>query len=118
MMLNRLRRYYKGFYKQFGCYLWMANVLLTFPLMFRALFDALAADETWYQYWIGSNNFYRATGYNFLLFFFATYIPMLMQISSLIFGFVRRKQVRVFRSYRESADANNAEGSVSRSNRD
>ena len=41
LMLNRLKRYYKGFYKDFGCYLWMANVLLTFPLLFRAIFDWL-----------------------------------------------------------------------------
>ena len=102
-MLNRLRRYYKGFYKQFGCYLWMANVLLTFPLTFRAMFDGLRFSDNWFYYWIGSENYYRLTGYNILLFTFGTYIPMLMQIGSLIFGFVRHKQVKVFRSYRESA---------------
>lgn len=31
-----------------------------------------------------------------------TYVPMLLQIFSLIFGFVRHKQVKVFRSFRES----------------
>ena len=102
IMLQRLRHYFKDFYRQFGCSLWVANVVLTIPLTFRAIFDALSMDDSWYNYWIGEGNYYRLAGYNMLLFTFGTYIPMLTQISTLIFGFVRQKQVKLFRSYHHS----------------
>lgn len=101
-MLTRLKRYYKGFYKEYGCYLWTANVLLTFPLTFRAIFDALRQSSNWYDFWFDGNNYYKLGIYNVILFLFGTYIPMIMQIASLIFGFVRNKQVKVFRSFREN----------------
>jgi hypothetical protein len=88
-MLNRLKRFYKGFYKDFGCYLWMANILLTFPLLFRAVFDWLRADERWTDFWFMNER--RIASYNILFFAFSSLIPMVMQIGSLIFGFVRQK---------------------------
>lgn len=95
-MLTRLKRYYKDFYIVFGCQLWAANILLTFPLTFRAIFDALRLSENWQAYWFGQQNYYKLAVYNVILFTLGTYIPMLMQIASLIFGFVRHKQVKVF----------------------
>ena len=44
IMLKRLRVYFKGFFKDYGCYLWIANVLLTIPLIIRAVLDALLFD--------------------------------------------------------------------------
>ena len=92
-MLRRLRLYFKDFFKEFGASLWIANVLLTLPLTFRAVFDALKSNEAWSDYW--SANYYSTGCYNILIFTFGTYIPMLTQISSLIFGFVRNKQVKL-----------------------
>jgi len=46
-----LRKYFKDFYKEFGCQLWSATVLMTVPLMFRAVLDALAHDEAWMSFW-------------------------------------------------------------------
>jgi len=39
--------------------------------------------------------------YNMMIITLATYIPMWMQMFSLIFGFVRNKQVKLFRSFHE-----------------
>ena len=94
LMLNRLKQYYKDFYLEFGCYLWMTNYLLTFPLLFRALFDRLRTNDDWYNFWILSNNYYRVAGYNIIIFTFASFLPMVMQIGSLIFGFLRSKKVK------------------------
>ena len=47
IMLNRLRVYFKGFFKDYGCNLWIANVLLTIPLIIRAVMDALTFDDGW-----------------------------------------------------------------------
>ena len=99
LMLRRLRKYYKGFFKEFGCSLWTANIMLTVPLAFRAVFDCLSLDKDWFAYWFEDQNYYRMAMYNVLLFVLGTYIPMLMQIASLIFGFVRQKQVKLFKHF-------------------
>ena len=107
LMLNRLRLYFKDFFNEFGCNLWMANILLTLPLGFRAFFDAMRYDTAWADFWQLSDvaqddiNMYRLATYNVLLFIFGTYIPMLFQISSLVFGFVRHKKVKIFKSFND-----------------
>ena len=40
-----------------------------------------------------------------MIFTFATYLPMLTQILSLIFGFLRHKQVKLFQSYDDNDPA-------------
>ena len=40
-MLRRLRFYFKGFFKVYGRSLWIANILLTLPLTFRAFLDSM-----------------------------------------------------------------------------
>ena len=62
---------------------------MTVPLTFRAVFDFASLDDSIEYYWFGESNYYRIAGYNTLLFVIASLIPMLMQIFSLIFGFVR-----------------------------
>ena len=73
---------------------------MTLPLSFRAVMNALIRNKSWEDLWFGddSNYYYWAT-YNVGFFFIATYIPMLMQIFSLIFGFMRNKKIKLFRSY-------------------
>ena len=93
-MLRRLRLYFKDFFKEYGRSLWIANILLTLPLTFRAVFDAMRSDTEWVDYWFGSG-YYHVAIYNMLIFTLASYLPMLTQISSLIFGFVRNKQVKL-----------------------
>ena len=103
-MLNRLRLYFVDFYKESGCKLWTANVLLTLPLTFRAVFDGLQINKSWNEFWLENN--YTVAGYNLLLIFFATYVPMLLQISTLIFGFVGKKKVKLFKNDRNSIHRN------------
>lgn len=108
LMLRRLRIYYKGFFKQFGCSLWVANIMLTLPLCFRAILDWMSHYNTWIDWWFSENddgnNYYKESMYNLMVFLFGTYIPMLMQIFSLIFGFVRQKQVKLFKHFNKSGE--------------
>ena len=61
------------------------------PLTFREVFVGLKTNDDWYYFWLADSNFYRVAGYNLILFTFGTYMPMMMQMASLIFGFVRNK---------------------------
>jgi len=54
----------------------------------------------WYTSTGYTDNEYKLASYNLIIITFATYVPMLAQIFSLIFGFVRNKQVKLFRSFR------------------
>ena len=52
---------------------------MTIPLCFRALIDSLSFNESWNNFWFGEDtNYYSWATYNIGIFFFATYIPMLM----------------------------------------
>ena len=54
--------------------------------------------DKWSNFWFGDDStYYNYASYNIGVFFFSTYIPMVMQISSLIFGFMRHKKVKLFR---------------------
>lgn len=64
---------------------------MTVPLTFRAFIDFLSNDDDFEDYWFGEGNYYKIAIYNSTLFVIATLIPILMQIFSLIFGFVRQK---------------------------
>ena len=99
-MLNRLRLYFVDFYKESGCKLWTANILLTLPLTFRSVFDGLNFNTSWYDFWGDSTN--MIAGYNLLIIFIGTYVPMILQISTLIFGFVGKKKVKLFKNDRNS----------------
>ena len=103
-MLNRLRLYFTDFYKESGCKLWTANILLTLPLTFRAIIDGWSLKPSFYDYW--HHNYDRLAGFNLLLTFFGTYVPMLLQISTLIFGFVGKKKVKLFKNDRNSVHKN------------
>ena len=103
IMLRKLRQYYKGFFKEFGCYLWTANILLTLPLSIRAIVDGLTLVPAWQNYWFPPGDpddaGYKASIYNVTIFLLATYIPMLMQIFTLIFGFMRNKKVKLLSTF-------------------
>ena len=75
VMLNRLRLYFVDFYKESGCKLWTANILLTLPLTFRSVFDGLNFNTSWYDFWGDSTS--MIAGYNLLLIFIGTYVPMI-----------------------------------------
>ena len=93
-MLFRLKKHFKDFYGQFGCYLWTANILLAVPLMLRVISDILKVNNDWQN--LLHDDTLRIAIYNLIFFCLTTYLPIVSQITSLVFGFVRHKQVQMF----------------------
>ena len=96
-MLNRLRVHFKGFFKQYRCLLWTANVILTISpisLLFRDILNGFYFFKGWYEFWF-DHGFKRMVIYNLMMITLLNYVPMIMQISSLIFGFVRINQDKI-----------------------
>ena len=65
-------------------------ILVTLPLTFRAIFDFIRMDSHVIQ-WLNANMVNGAV-YNLSVFVLTTYLPILFQIGTLVFGFVRNKQ--------------------------
>ena len=103
IMLCKLKLYFKDFYKDFGFQLWVVNICLTSPLFIRGIIDLLMTKDAFAEYW--QRNYYLTASYNMMIITLATYLPMVTQISSLIFGFFRHKQVKLFQSYDDNDPA-------------
>jgi hypothetical protein len=64
--------------------------MMTVPLAFRTLLDALKAMLPGWSEWIDANKFNNSL-YNFLFFLLTTYLPIVCQMGSLVFGYARYK---------------------------
>lgn len=85
--LLTVKKYHQEFYTQFSKLLWGAALVLTIPLFIRCLMDGLT---NWDLYENFTNN--HVTRYNFIFFLLTTYILILSQIATLVFGFMRAKE--------------------------
>ena len=85
-----LRKSFPSFYQSFRCFLWTACIFLTIPLFFRAMinFATNMSDDfnTWYE--TSDEGFLFNITYYLIL---STYIPIITQMGSLVFGFLRHK---------------------------
>jgi len=88
-MIGNLQTYYPKFYEEYKKYLWGATLFLAIPLLIRVIFDLAAKNETWGDIITGSEN--SMAIYNLSFFTLTTYLPIVSQITSLVFGFVRNK---------------------------
>ena len=85
-----LRKHFPGFYNRFWCFLWTASFCLTIPLFLRAFINGLLIISPKFFRWYNDVNNFSQT--NTLYLVFTTYIPIMTQISSLTFGYLRKKQ--------------------------
>lgn len=85
--LLMVKKYHQEFYAQFSTLLWSAALVLTIPLLIRCLMDGLT---NWNLYEDYTNQ--HVTRYNFIFFLLTTYILILSQIATLVFGFMRAKE--------------------------
>ena len=90
-LLRTLRLFYTDFYQDYKFYLIATTIFLTLPLLFRAVLDFMNINDTWDNYWDMTNA--RLSAYNVIFFIMTTYLPILGQVGSLVFGVVRYKQV-------------------------
>ena len=68
--------------------MWLALLALSVPLSIRSILDFSL--DSWNPETEGG-----AAAYNMMLFFFTDLIPIIFQIGSLVFGFIRNKQVKL-----------------------
>ena len=69
--------------------------MLSLPLLLRSVTNLCW--RYWWNWWPEDNDYYAAL-YNDIFTFITDYIPTVGQIASLVFGFVRKEQVKVCKS--------------------
>ena len=100
-----LRKYVPVFYKSFRKQLWIACYLLSVPLFFRAIIMAASTlsgpFKSWYynpyNYWFTTN----------LVQLLTTYMLIFSQVSSLVFGYLKRQQNQRKENLHDSPDSDN-----------
>ena len=90
MLFLTLKRVSVDFYEDHKSRLWGALVLLTLPLSFRSILDGLNNIPKWKAFINKTPS--TVAVYNLIFFLITTYLPVLTQISSLVFGYLRSKQ--------------------------
>ena len=90
ILIRKLKHHFARFYKEFHKLMLTATILLTVPLTFRAIFDGVKLISPAFMTWVDANMTRNAI-YNFIFFLLTTYLPIMGQIMSLVFGYVRHR---------------------------
>ena len=88
IMIKALQRNFPEFLKKFKCLMWTTTVLISVPLSIRSILDFTNLSE-----YVQKHSPVWTQIYNLTFFMFTTYLPILFQICTLVFGFVRRRLV-------------------------
>ena len=94
LLINRrLGVYFQEFYDDNKCVLWVACFGLSVPLIARGILDLARALNKDFDLFI----LYNIAIYSPSFYVLTDLIPLLFQLSSLIFGYIRNKQEKQFR---------------------
>ena len=85
-----LKRYFLHFYDRYSCFLWAACFFLTIPLFVRAIIDLSKNISDPFYKWYNDPDHFATADNTYLI--FSTYIPIIGQMSSLVFGYTRKRQ--------------------------
>lgn len=85
LIMVRLRRYFYAFYDAFSCKLYLSIFALSLPMICRGAIDAYRYYDSDFDKRIKDDErLYRVCFY-----VFADFIPVVLQLASLVFGYIR-----------------------------
>ena len=89
-LVLQIKKNFPQLHNGYRCYLWAAVIVLTLPLLLRSL-----TNIAWRYWWTWPADEFGEALYNAIFSIITDYIPIVCQIASLVFGFVRKKQVKI-----------------------
>lgn len=113
ILLQALAKHFSQFYLKHRCMLITVTILMTIPLAFRAILDGMKAVIPGWADYIDSR-FFRNTIYNFCFFLLTTFLPIVSQMGTLVFGYTRyrkQKEIREQQLLMKLKDATETNGS-------
>jgi len=88
-----LKVFFPEFYKEKRFYLYLAMIILTFPVTLRAVLDFVTYNNENFSAKINDDNGNLIT-YQWVFFVFTQVTPILAQMGSFVFGFMRHSQLQ------------------------
>ena len=85
---NRIKTYFKEFYYENKRMLYLATMGLSVPLIVRGSIDIVRDFDEDFEYFTEHVN---PVAFNILFYIICDLLPLFFQLSSLIFGYIRRK---------------------------
>ena len=86
-----LKQYFPHFYENHRCFLWLATLSLSLPLLLRAVINLAYKESESFKTFF-EEEFVIA---NNLFLIFSTYLPIFTSMFSLIFGYLRKRQEKM-----------------------
>ena len=87
MLMYRLRHRFHGLYTDYGCKLWLLVIIQIVSLFIGTAIFGLGYCDAWLNFWVA--NELRVNIYNSIIAICTQYVPMLTQLSSLAFSYIR-----------------------------
>jgi hypothetical protein len=92
-MICTLKQIVPTLYSEYRVWLWLGSFSLSLPLFLRFFLDLLwTSDLDWHHWLVNDDHTERNTAYQLLYFIFTTYVPIVSQLASLMFGYIRKQQ--------------------------
>lgn len=89
----RLKKYFPDFYNENKNMLWFATYALSASLIIRGALNTLR----YFSQTINIQLYHNETLYNYFTFLFCDIVPICFQLSTLIFGYIRKKKEDKYR---------------------
>lgn len=96
---KRLKTHINSFYEENKVILSLANLGLSIPLILRGTFDIVRRYSLTVEIWIQTN----IAAYDVCFFLICDLIPLIFQLSSLVFGYIRNKKEKRARLFNKFA---------------
>lgn len=94
-MTCALKKNVPDLYMQYRLFLWGGSLSLSIPLLARFILDLLSNyDTNWYDWLYNAKHDDRVASYNLVSFLFTTYLPIVSQLTSLMFGAIRKSHAK------------------------
>lgn len=88
VMICVLRLNFQVYYNEFKCILWLAAIGMAVPMFFRGVINLMVLESSSFETWYYDHISFANT----LFVVLSTFIPIVAQMFSLIFGFTRRSR--------------------------
>ena len=98
LIIRRLRKYFCDFYQQFHCQLVLVTIGLTIPLTLRSIYDLVfQMPSTYLTEYLDK---YEVL-FNLINVFFLDFLPIVFQLLTMVFGYIRQKTTQQRRKVEE-----------------
>jgi len=96
--IMKIKRYFPKFYKKHRCVLWTVVCGITLSILTRAILDCLIEFNETFLKWVVTHE----NTLDPIIFILSDLVPIIFQLTTLMFGYIRRKTFKQIKKNRRS----------------